>query len=317
MERQDRIDLFGATALTLFALFLAFNQIVIKLVNAGIQPVFFAGLRSGIAILALALWLWWRGLPVRPDRRYLGLGVASGLLFAAEFVFLFIALDLTTVTRTAIMLYSMPIWLAIGAHLVLPGERLTPRRIAGLGLAFAGVVMAFADHPPPGSGAPAPNIVGDVLAVLAAIAWAGIALIARGTRFREVRPEAQLFWQVLVSAPVLVALAPLFGPLIRDFQTWHIAGLLFQGILVSAAGFVFWLWLLSVYPAGGVASFSFLTPVFGVALGWLLLGEHVGLPLIGALVLVAAGLWLINRPAKGAQVPQKVRVTTSSSKGAA
>jgi len=50
--------------------------------------------------------------------------------------------------------------------------------------------------------------------------------------------------------------------------------------------------------ASSVASFSFLSPVLGVALGWLLLGEHVGPQILLALVLVCAGLILINRPRK-------------------
>ncbi|MDP5360438.1 MAG: DMT family transporter, partial [Paracoccaceae bacterium] len=76
----------------------------------------------------------------------------------------------------------------------------------------------------------------------------------------------------------------------------HIAGLLFQIVVVVSAGFIFWLWLLSIYPASGVASFSFLSPVLTVGLGWLLLGEEVGPTLIEALILVAIGILLINRP---------------------
>jgi drug/metabolite transporter (DMT)-like permease len=64
------------------------------------------------------------------------------------------------------------------------------------------------------------------------------------------------------------------------------------------AGFSFWLWLLSIYPPASVAAFSFLAPVFGVLLGWWLLDEPLGAPIIVALVLVCAGLVLINRPAR-------------------
>lgn len=62
------------------------------------------------------------------------------------------------------------------------------------------------------------------------------------------RPERQLFWMVAVSGGVLLALWPLFGPLIRDLPPIHIAGLAVPVIVVSA-GFIFWLWLFSVYPA--------------------------------------------------------------------
>jgi drug/metabolite transporter (DMT)-like permease len=68
-------------------------------------------------------------------------------------------------------------------------------------------------------------------------------------------------------------------------------------VAVVSAGFLFWFWLLTIYPASSVASFAFLSPIFGVGLGWLLLGEPVGPGILVALVLVCAGLVLINRPA--------------------
>ncbi|MEQ8366412.1 MAG: DMT family transporter, partial [Roseicyclus sp.] len=61
-----------------------------------------------------------------------------------------------------------------------------------------------------------------------------------------------------------------------------------------------WLWLVSIYPAESVAAFIFLTPVFGVSLGWLLLDERLSWPIALALVLVVAGLMLINRAARPA-----------------
>jgi drug/metabolite transporter (DMT)-like permease len=300
MERKDRMDAFGALSLTGFAAFLAFNQIVIKLVNQGLQPVFFAGLRSAIAILCLGLWMWARGRPPRLERHFLGVGLLIGTAFATEFVFLFVALDLTTVTRTSVILYSMPVWLAIAAHFLLPGERIGPAKGAGLALAFAGVAWAILDRSSgQGQGQGQGSLAGDLCALVAAWGWAAIAVIARGTRLRAMRPDMQLFWQVLVSAPLLLAAAPFFGPLIRDLQPIHLAGLAFQGIVVVSAGFVFWLWLLSVYPAASVASFSFLTPIFGVGLGWAVLGEHVGPAILGAALLVAVGIILVNRPVSG------------------
>ena len=295
MDRKDRMDAFGAVSLTGFAIFLAFNQIIIKLVNQGIQPVFFAGVRSAIAVLCLAMWMLIRRRPLRLERRYAVPGILAGVAFALEFLCLFTALDLTTVTRTSIILYSMPVWLAVAAHFVLPGDRMSVAKGIGLALAFFGVSWAILDR---SSGQGEASLVGDFCALFGAWCWAAITLIARGTRLREVRPEMQLFWQVLVSAPILIVAAPLFGPLIRDLEMIHLAGLAFQGVVVVSAGFMFWLWLLSLYPAASVASFSFLTPIFGVALGWLILDEHVGLPLIGSALLVAAGIILINRPAR-------------------
>jgi drug/metabolite transporter (DMT)-like permease len=185
----------------------------------------------------------------------------------------------------------MPIWLALGAHLLLPVEQITGRKAVGLLVAFAGVAWALLSRGDSGTA----SLTGDLAALGAAMGWAAIALCAKGTRLREVRPEVQLLWQVAISAPVLLLIAPLFGELVRDLQPIHLWALAFQIVVVVSAGFIFWLWLLTIYPASGVASFSFLSPVFGVLLGWLLLGEEIGSEIIGPLVLVALGLILINR----------------------
>jgi drug/metabolite transporter (DMT)-like permease len=149
-----------------------------------------------------------------------------------------------------------------------------------------------------GGGGGEASLPGDLLALVAAMAWAGIALCARATRLREVRPESQLLWQLAISAPILLAVAPLFGPLLRDPTAIHWAGLAFQVLVIVSIGFLFWLWLLSIYPAASVAAFSFLSPVFGVGLGWAMLGEHVGWEIGVALVLVSGGLILVNKPVR-------------------
>ena len=293
MNKKSQIDLFGAVALTGFAFLLAFNQVVIKVTNGGIQPVFFAGLRSVGAVFCLWLWLKWRGIPLRFSGETAKWGTLTGVIFGFEFLCLFVALDLTTVGRTAVIFYSMPVWLALIAHFVLPDDRLTAVKSIGLLLAVSGVAWALLDRD---SGEA--NVWGDLAALGAAIGWAVTAMLAKASPLRKERPEMQLFWQVLISGPVLIIASFFFGDLIRDLQPIHLAGLLFQIVVVVTAGFVFWLWLLSIYPASGVASFSFLSPVLSVVLGWLMLGEEVGSSLLISLALVAVGIVLINRPAK-------------------
>ena len=134
------------------------------------------------------------------------------------------------------------------------------------------------------------------MALVGAIGWAGIILLARGSSFARIRPEMQLLWMTLVSAPMLIIASLFFGELVRDFQYIHIFGLLFQSIVVVAIGFIFWLWLLSIYPASGVASFAFLTPIFGMTFGWLILSESLSKDIGISACLVIAGIFLINRP---------------------
>ncbi|MGO4915446.1 DMT family transporter [Pseudogemmobacter sp. W21_MBD1_M6] len=300
MQRKDRLDALGVAGLVGFSLLLGVNQVVIKVVNAGLQPVFFAGLRSLGAILCVWLFMRLRGQRLNLSRDTWGAGMLMGAVFSIEFLFLFLALDLTTVTRTTVIFYSMPVWLAGASHFVLPGERISGQKAVGLACAFAGVSWAIIDQ---SAGTKDPSLAGDLCALGAAFGWALLVLLSRVTSMSRVSPDMQVFWQVLVSAPILLLAAPLFGPLVRDLQPLHIWLLAFQIVVIVTFGFVFFFVLLAIYPSSSVASFSFLTPVFGVFMGWAVLGEEVGPSIIGALVLVALGIMLINvrlrRPASG------------------
>jgi drug/metabolite transporter (DMT)-like permease len=291
--RKDRLDGIGLAMLLGVQGLLAVNQVIIKLVNEGLQPVFFAGLRSLLAVGFVWAWLAWQGRLPRLRREVWGSGLLIGTLFAAEFLFLFLALDLTTVGRSALIMYSMPIWYAVLAHFGL-GERITPLKALGLAFAFVGCASAILSRPHTGEA----SLAGDLCALGAAWGWALTAFVARRPAMRAEGPEMQLFWMVLVSAPLLLVAAPLFGPLVRNLQPAHIAGLVFQSSVVVAGGFIAWLWLLSVYPGSTVASFSFLTPVLSVGLGALVFGETVTVSVLLAVVLVAVGIVLINRPAR-------------------
>ncbi|MDE3120549.1 MAG: DMT family transporter, partial [Paracoccaceae bacterium] len=224
-----------------------------------------------------------------------GAGVLIGLVFSAEFLCLFMALDRTTVVRSSIIFYSMPLWLSIAAHYGLPGERITWLKAMGLALAFAGVAWALLHR---GAGHGQASVSGDLLALGGALAWAGVAFLSRASAMARVRPDMQLLWMVGVSGPVLIAASIFFGPLVRDLTWLAVGGLLFQIVVVVAAGFILWLWLLSVYPASTVSSFSFLTPILSMGFGWLLLGEPISAAILLAAAMVAVGIVLITRAPK-------------------
>ena len=294
MEKKDHIDLFGATALIGLSALLGINHVVIKVVNSGLNPVFFAGLRSVIAFVFLVIYFKLTNKKMLFSRDTIAISILAGVVFALEFLFLFLALDFTTVTRNSILYYSMPIWITAFGHFFLPNEKLSFFKALGLIFAFAGVALALSDN------AEALSIhnlqlIGDFLAIMAAILWAMIIYLAKGTKFKEVTPEMQLVWMLLVSGPILLIASLFFGELVRDFQMVHLWGLLFQSIVVAAGGFLFWLWLVSVYPASSVASFSFLSPIFTIFFGWLLLDETLDLSFILAALLVIIGLVCINR----------------------
>ena len=263
MEKKENIDLFGTISLIGLSALLGMNHVVIKVVNSGLNPVFFAGLRSVIAVVFLVIYFKIKNKKILFSMNTFAISILAGVVFALEFLFLFLALDYTTVTRNSILYYSMPIWITIVGHFFLPNEKLSFFKALGLIVAFAGVTLAISDNEKTLS-IHNLQLMGDILAIMAAILWAMIIYLAKGTKFKDVPPEMQLVWMLLVSGPILLTASLFFGELVRDFQMLHLWGLLFQSIVVVAGGFLFWLWLVSVYPASSVASFSFLSPIFTI-----------------------------------------------------
>lgn len=291
VKRRDRIDLFGASSLVFFSLLMGLNQSLIKLVNAGMSPVFQAGLRSACAILPVLIYalLVRRKLSITDGS--LVPGVICGLLFTCEFSLLFQALEFTTVSRASIFFYTMPFWLALGAHFLIPGDAMTSRRLLGLGLAVAGVALALSERGP----AAGPEAwIGDLMCLAGAVLWAALALMLRVSRLNRSTPEMQLLYQISVSGIILLAVSAQFDISLGGMtpELWAIFA--FQVLVVVSFGFVSWFWILSVYPAPQMASFSFLTPVFGVFFGWAIFDESITLYAIAALVLVAVGIFLVN-----------------------
>jgi len=215
----------------------------------------------------------------------------SGILFAAEFALLFQAIQYTTVARASVFFYTMPFWVAVGAHFLIPNERLTPVRITGLVLAIIGVAIALYNE---NAQAGPYAFWGDLMALCAGSFWAFIALVARTTKFSSIKPEVQILYQLVFSAIILIPIA-LMGETFREPTTLHFAIFAAQVLILVCVGFVTWFWVLSIYPASDMASFSFLAPLFGVLFGWLLLGEALTWTIMIALVLVGSGIVLVNR----------------------
>ena len=294
MQKKTKIDAFGAIALISFSLLLGINHVVIKIVNLGLNPIFFAGIRSFIAFIFIIIWMKLVDKPIVFNSKYTKISFTAGIIFALEFLFLFLALDFTTVSRNSIIYYSMPLWLTMLLFFTKSNEKISFLKFLGLILAFIGVVLSVTNFKI-NLILNSPNLIGDILAFLAALFWALLIIIAKNSSFSKVSPEMQLLWMVMVSGPILTIFSLFIEDPIRNFQLIHIWGILFQSIIVVAGGFLFWLWLLSKYPASGVASFSFLTPIFTIFFGWLILSEVMTFDFLIAASLVILGLILINR----------------------
>ncbi len=273
------------------------NMVAVKLGNQGIAPALQAGLRSILAALLLAGWCAWRGICLRgwAQPALLLPGIAAGIMFGLEFLLIYIGLGHTTAARAVVFLYAAPFFVAAGTHWLLPEDRLTLARAAGLVVAFAGIVIAFAED------GVTSTWRGDMLLLLAGCLWGATTVLVKVSALRRARAELTLMYQLVVSIPVMLLASPLLG------ESWApqwspvvVLAFLYQAAGIAFVSYTAWFWLVATYSASRLSAFSFLTPILGVAFGALILGDPLH-PAFGlSVLLVAIGLWLVNRPAAAA-----------------
>jgi drug/metabolite transporter (DMT)-like permease len=258
-----------------------------------------AGLRSAAAALLLGGLAALRGTRILVFDQTLRPGLLVSVLFALEFALLYPGLQFTTAAHAVILLYTSPFVVAVGAHFLIPGDRLTTAKMAGLLLAFAGVATVVLGREGLATGGPkagGPTLFGDLMCLGGALAWGALTLVIRASSLKHVAPERVTFVQLLLSAPMLVALSIVIGePGLTNPTVLHWAAFGFTVVFVAFFVFTSTNWLYLRYPASRVMAFLLLTPVFGVVAAHLLLGESLSSNLLAGLSLVVAGLWLVNR----------------------
>ncbi|MBI5066748.1 MAG: DMT family transporter [Deltaproteobacteria bacterium] len=269
------------------------QQVVIKVAAPDLPAILQVALRSGISALLVGATLRIRGERLAGQGATLLPGLLAGGLFAAEFLFVAEGLRYTDASHMSVFLYTAPVFTALGLHLRLPSERLSGRQWAGVAISFCGIALAFAGGWMRAE-LRAQMLLGDLLGVLAGIAWGATTVVVRGSRLSEAPAGLTLLYQ-LATGFVLLSLAGLaMGQASRVTMTpvaW--ASLLFQGVVVSFASYLAWFALLRRYLASHLAVLSFMTPLFGVSAGALFLGERLDPLFLAGAALVLGGIGVV------------------------
>src|SRR5262249_6499406 len=158
-----------------------------------------------------------------------------------------------------LFLYLAPFFVVLGARCALPADRFTRHQWFGLALSFAGMIIAF--------GVPTPaldqrQMLGDLMMVAAALAWALTTLLVKASRLNSVSSEKVMLYQLVVSAPILAAGAAVAGERITGIPSAVALGsLAYQTVWVVSITFVIWFALVLRYSANRLSAFTFLTPL--------------------------------------------------------
>lgn len=287
---HKHLDARAMGAMSGLCLIWGFQQIAIKACAAEMAPLLQIGLRSAGAAVLLAIWmarrgerLLWRGGQWRA-------GLLVGGLFGIEFLLVGEALRQTSAAHTVVFLYTAPVFAALGLAVVQRSERLQPLQWLGIAIAFAGLALAFLGR----DDGNAASWWGDALALLGGLCWGATTVAVRATRLAQASAGETLQWQLLGAALLGGVGALLLGQTAVQPTPLLAISLLFQIVVVAFASYLLWFWLLRQYLASRLGVFSFLTPLFGVAFGVVLLGERLETVFLAGAALVLAGIALVS-----------------------
>ena len=216
----------------------------------------------------------------------------GALGFAAALAFAHWGIAYSTATNAALLIVVEPLAIMLLGPPLL-GERLTRHEALGAALAVTGAVLVVADGVPGLTATLAPHWRGDLLLVLAGLAYASYSLLGRGVLARRhalAVTADSIVWGACVMAPLaaaewLAGARPVVGMAAA-------VGTLYLAVVITAGGYLAWNWALARVPAPRAAVFLNVQPIVGALLGVALLGDRLTFFIAVGGALIVAGLSL-------------------------
>lgn len=270
--------------------------VVIRTMVVHVTPFWTSAIRSAIGATGLALLLVLRRQFVVPRRGDVPVVIVTCLFHTVAYSALItIGLKYVPVGRSIVLGYTMPLWVAPGAWLFL-GERVPRRRMAGIAIGLAGLVLMF--NPLAFDWTNRDALLGNAVLLLSAVSWSVSIVYVRGHTWIS-SPFQLLFWQAALATIVLLGLAVAFeGAPAIDWTGGLIASFAYTGLVGSALAF----WAMNEVsrrlPASTTALGVLATPVVGIAASAAFLHEPADLVLLLAAALILAGI-AIGTTARG------------------
>jgi drug/metabolite transporter (DMT)-like permease len=289
--RRD-MDLTGATLALLISLFWGISPATVKIAFEDIAPIRLAVWRFALGGVVILLWGWLTGRLVgfRIPRHEVRPLVVVGLILAVQVGCINFGTERTSAAHAAVILNSYAVHIVVLAHFLIPGDRLTLRRLSGILVAYAGILALFVRQPE-GTGV---TLFGDVLVFASSVLLAERTVyLARAVHRMD--PLKLLMAQIVVGSACFVVYSTLFEPEPTRWTTRLLVILVFQGVVLAGFNFVINLWLLQRYRPSALAAFYLTQPVFGVIAATVMAGDRLTPELIVASVAVTVGIWLTGR----------------------
>lgn len=265
--------------------------LAIKIGLGSIPPVFGVALRFTLAAVILAVILRLRGGRLVFDRTttpvYVTLGIFS---FSFPFVLVYWGEQYVSSGLASILFATYPFVVAILSHLLLPGEQLTPYKVAGTLIGFAGVVVIFWSDLSSGTGG-----FPGMAAIVVSTILQGFSLVMVKKKGKHIPPVQMTLGGMVFAVAILFAMAfSLEDVSTLRFDAAGVGSIVYLGTFGTVITFVTYYWLLKRVEALFLSLTALITPILAVVLGSLLLDEVLGERVVAGAGLVLAGIAVAN-----------------------
>ena len=274
------------------------NAVAMKVALRDMPPFILAGLRFALGALIIWFWIKFKNIDVNLYRQDVFWLIILSLLFAAQICTFNLGTKYTTAGRSSVLININPFIIAILAHYFIPDDKLSVRKVIGLLLAFTGVFVVFRDKIETNE----PHVLGDVIMLISGLLFSILTIYTKKL-MKRMGVYKLLLWQMIFG------LVPFFGLSLIFERSAHYAltlnliiVLLYQGGFVAGVAFIIWTTLLYRYNASKISAFLSITPLFGVGLSALILQEAITIYLLAGAILVAVGIYIVNKCPNGYKV---------------
>jgi len=286
------MDLKGAAVAVLISVLWGANTVVIKMGLEEAPPLRLACMRFVVGGAVICLWAWatgrFAGFRIEPaEWRPLAL---LGLLFSVQMAATNVGTWLTSAAHASVLINLYAVHTVVLAHFLIPGDRLTIRKLAGVLIAYSGIVLLGARQVAHGS----PTLLDDVVVTVAGVLLAERTVyLARAVQ--RLDPVKLLLAQAIVGTALFVVVSSLVEPAPTRWTLRLAGSIAYQGILISGFNFVVNLALLRRYRPSALSAFFLTQPIFGVIAAALVAGDPLTPDLLIACAAVAVGIGLTSR----------------------
>jgi|TARA_B100000959_G_C14967827_1_gene618511 drug/metabolite transporter (DMT)-like permease len=265
-------------------------------------------MRFVVGSIVILIWALYTGADLRIRRSEWRPLISLSVFLAVQIMLMNLGIKYSTAGHATVLIVTSSIWVAVLSHYFIPGDRLEPIRLAGIMIAYLGIIVLSADslRAPGGEN----MILGDILSAISGFLL-GARLVYSARLLASIDPAKMLLFQAGIGSVAFVIISAIFEPN-PWLWTWELAAsLVYQGVVIAGFGFLSMMLMHKHFFPSRVSAISLTQPVTGILLAWLILDEDpTSLLWIGGVLVMGGALLAQKRASSIAPMPSSEKSST-------